>query len=289
MGQPLSPLHAAALEPAPYGLLNSKTLVDERARWEGGFEQESEACNTRIRLLDICMTSVTASAVDPVGDRSLGEYRPFAVQTTVKCSTFGFKAHDYEKHAVRALEASQGKGVELEFWEGRLAQAATAEAPTDPNPNRYLASNTAVDVTPTAGTPIKVRYGLALLEGALADTGHGGPGFIHATREVASTLPVKDKDNDGVLTTTLGNYVVAGVGYTGTGPDGTMPSSGVWMYATGPVMVRLGEVSVTPDNFEQSVDSSVNTIEASAERPAAVVWDGCTHFAVLVDLSLDYA
>lgn len=287
MAKPLTPLKAAALAPAPYGLLNSKTLVTESERWEGGFEQESIACNTRLRLIDICSTSVSASAVEPTGTRSLGAYHPFAVQTTAKCSTFGFKAHDYKEQAIQALEAMQNKAVELEFWTGRLAQAVETETGV-PSPNRYLASSTAVDKTPTPGTPIKVRYGLALLEGALADAGYGGIGFIHAPREVASTLPLSDKDGDGVLKTMLGNYVIAGTGYTGSGPTGTMPAAGVWMYATGPVIARLGEPSVTPGEVAQSVDTRFNTIEVSAERTASVVWDGCEHFAVLVDLSLDY-
>lgn len=290
MAGPVAPLRAAPLMPSRYGLLNSKTLVDDGQRWEVAFNQETEACNMQIRLLDICSTSVTASAVEPAGDRQLGEFRPFAVQTTVKCSTAGFGAHDYVAQARRALEVSQGKGIELEFWEGKIAQAVSADNPGNPSPNKYLADSDAVDLTPTPGTAIKVRHGLAILEKAIGDTSFGGAGTIHVTRDVASALPIRDKDDDGIFVSPLGNMVIAGTGYTGVGPSGsTTPSGGVWMYATGPVFVRLGDVTVTPGKMSQSVDTGVNSISVSAERPAAVVWDGCIQYAVLVDLSLDYA
>lgn len=280
------PLPAAALQAPRYGLLNSKTLVDENGgHWEIGFNQETEACNMRIRLLDICSTSTTVSAVAASGTRSLGAYQPFAVQTTITCSTFGINAHDYRAQAERAIEVAQHKAVEREFWDGRLAVAASSS-------NKYLADANAVDVTPTPGTPVKVRYGLALLEQALANSSYGGPGTIHIPRKVASALPIQDVDGDGIFYTALGNMVIAGVGYPGTGYVGAAatPTGAVWMYATGPVFVRLGEVTVTPPNPpKQAVNTSDNSISVSAERPAAVVWDGCAQYAVLVDLSLDYA
>lgn len=191
-----------------------------------------------------------------------------------------------------ALEACQSKAVEIEFWEGRLTTAAETEAanPDVYTANRFLTNGEAEDVTPTPGTAIKPKYGLALLEGALAAAGCGVRGYIHVPPSLASALGLKDMDSDGVLQTKLGNYVVVGAGYTGTGPNGQAPAgSSLWMYATGPVFVRLGDVSVTPGDKVQSVDTSINKIQVSAERPASVVWDGCAHFAVLVDLGLDYA
>lgn len=284
----VAPLPAAQLEPAPYGLVNPKTLVDETERWESGFEQETIACNSDINLLDLCNTGAAANVKSAEGVFSLGEYKPFAVQSIVRCSTLGSRRVDWEDRALNALEACTSKGVEYEFWEGPLAQAAIADGDTD-YPNRYLNNGDAEDVTPTPGTPVKVRYGLALLEGALADAGCGNRGFVHAPVSVASVLPVKEKD--GVLQTPLGNYLIAGSGYPGTGTGLTNPSLGsrMWLYATGPVMVRLGDKEVSPGSVAEFTDSSTNTIALSAERAASVVWDGCAHFGVLVDLSLDYA
>lgn len=285
----VTPLAAVELEAAPYGLVNPKTLVSETQRWQSGFEQESVACNSTIRVLDLCNTAATSTVREADGTGSLGEYKPFAVQAIVQCSTMGGARLDWERRALDALEACTSKAVELEFWEGNLARAAVAAGDTD-YPNRYLTNGEAVDVTPTPGTAVRVRYGLALLEGALADAGCGTRGFIHAPVSIGSVLPVKDKDGDGILETAVGNYLIAGAGYTGVGPNGAAPAgTSVWMYATGPVVVRLGDGEVAAGDVAEYTDSSINTIALSAERPASVVWDGCAHFAVLVDLSLDYA
>lgn len=280
-------LPARQLEPAPYGLVNPKTLVNETSRWEGGFEQESLACRAEVNVLDLCNTAASSRVKDADGPATLGPYKPFAVQTIVRCSTLGSTRVDWEARALDALEACTSKGVEYEFWTGNLAEAAIADGDDD-YPNRYLTNGDAIDLTPTPGTAVKVRYGVALLEGALANAGCGTRGFIHAPTSVASVMPVSD--SDGVLQTPLGNYVISGSGYPGTGPGVTNPAIGskMWIYATGPVFVRLGAPAVAPGSVAEFTDISTNSIALSAERPASVVWDGCAHFGVLVDLSLDY-
>lgn len=277
-----TPLRAQAPEPSLYGLVNSKTLVNESDRWISGFEQESISCMADVHLLDTCDTGISETVIQKTGSGSLGEYLPFTVQAEVGCSTMG-KQEEWVEYASAALEVCQNKAIELEFWEGRLARAAG-------NTNKFLANGDAIDVTPTPGTAVRARYGLALLEGRLAATGCGGRGTIHTPVSVASVLPVKDRDDDGVLTTTLGNYIIAGDGYTGTGTDGAATSgSSVWLYATGPVFVRLGDIEIAADDARQYIDTRTNTVNVKAERAASVVWDGCAHYKVLVDLALDYA
>ena len=276
-----SVLKAQTPEPSLYGLVTSKTVVNESDRWIAGFEQESISCMADVRLIDACNTGIEEVVIEKTGTGSLGEYTPFNVQAEVGCSTMG-KQEEWVAYATEALEICQNKAVELEFWEGRLARTAG-------NENRYLADGNAVDVTPTPGTPVRARYGLALLEGQLAATGCGGRGYVHTPVSIASVLPVKDRGDD-ILTTTLGNYVIAGDGYTGTGTDGEATTgSSVWLYATGPVFVRLDDIEVAADQARQYVNTETNEIIVKAERAAAVVWDGCAHFKVLVDLSLDYA
>ena len=283
----VTPLPPALLEPLPYGLVNPKTLVSETLRWESGFEQETIACRAQVNVLDLCNTAASYTAKEPEGTGSLGEYKPFAVQTIFECSTMSGTRIDWEARALDALVACTSKAVEEEFWEGNLAQAAIDDDPE--YPNRYLTNGDAVDVTPTPGTAVKPRHGLALLEGALATAGCGTRGFIHVPTSIGSVLPLKDKD--GILTTQVGNYVIAGAGYSGAGPGVTEPVTGseMWIFATGPVFVRLGEGEVAPGEIREYTDTTKNTIKLSAERPASVVWDGCAHFGVLVDLSLDYA
>lgn len=279
-------LKAQQSEPALYGLVNSKTLVNETDRWISGFEQESVACRANVDLLDTCNNGLSIRSIGASGSGSIPAYTPFTVQATVKCSTMG-KQEDWEAFALQALEECQNKAIEKEFWEGALTRAVVAED-NELEPNRFLANGDAVDITPTPGSAVKVRYGLALLEGKLAATGCGSRGVIHVPTSVGSVLALKDRDGDGVLTTTMGNYVIPGSGYTGTGTNGA-PTAGnaVWLYVTGPVYVRLGEAEIVADQ-RQSINTANNTVEVKAERPVSVVWDGCAHFKVLVDLSLDY-
>lgn len=284
------PLPPGELEPMPYGLVNPKTLVSEGLRWEGGFTQESVACNAGVRLIDVCDTVTDYDVHVSSGNGTVGDYKPFAVQAHVKCSTMNGLYEDWEKRALMALEACTSNAVEMEFWEGQLTQAVDTANVSSTFKNKYLLNGAMTDVTPTPGTPVKVRHGLALLEGALADAGCGYRGFIHAPVSIASVLPCKDC-GDGVLETNVGNYVIAGTGYSGKGPGVADPSATTqrWMFATGPVAVRLGEPVVTASEKKQIINTAINDIELRAERTASAVWDGCAHFGVLVDLSLDYA
>lgn len=271
---------AQPLEVAPYGLLG---LVDPVSmvsdRWVGGFVRESFGCTATVQLLDVCGGAAPVTVITPAGDPNQ-DYTPFGVEAFDECSTFGYTERDSQTRALDALEACTGKAIETEFWTGALANANSYTS------NRYLASASAQNVTPGAG-PIKIRYGLALLERALGDAGCGTRGTIHATRDVASALGARDVD--GHLETQLGNYIVAGTGYTGHGPDGTQPATGTWMYATGPVSVMLSAAEVPETEQFQNVDIGVNMYRSRAQLAAAVTWDGCAHFAVHVDLSLDYS
>src|ERR1044072_259045 len=272
-----APLDAATVEPLPFGLVNPKTLVGEDSRWEGGFQQESIICNSAVKNIDICNTTAASDVKEASGSNILDPYKPFAVQAQVVCSTLGSLRVDWERRVLDALEACTSKEVDYEICTGELAQAAITAGDSS-YPNLYLNNGDAVDLTPTPGTAVRPKHGLALLEGALANANCGTRGFIHAPTSIASVLPLKQKD--GMLQTMIGNYVIAGSGYPGTGPGVTGPTLGneAWIYATGQVTVRLGDGQVAPDSVAQYVDRSVNKIVLSAERPAAVTWDGCAHY-----------
>lgn len=277
---------AQPLEVLPYGLLSLRdpTVTDDD-KWLAGFDYESLSCSTEVNLLDICGGHDPLNVNEPNNDFRFLFYQPFTIEAIDRCTTFGYLKHDVEARAVAALEACTQQALERELWTGAIA---TANGYTT---NRFLASPDSQNITPGStgdadGTAVKIRYGLALLEGALASCGCGTRGTIHVTHDVASALQLKAVDNH--LETAVGNYVVAGSGYTGTGPDGATPATGQWIYATGPVNVRLGRSLPIGDSMAQQVDRTNNTWEVHAERPAAITWDGCCAFAVHVDLALDY-
>jgi len=278
----------AGLEVAPFGILSPATTTynESDSFWTSGLTYED--LDAGVVVVNGSIYGVSPAASVTVVDNSASKehfktYYPFDVKASVKVSTMGTNPADIEASAKAALDIVTQKAVETEFWNGDVAKLLTTD-----NDNRYLASAQSVDVTPTPGTAVKVRYGLALLEQAIANSPVGAQGLIHAPRDVASTLPL---DKDGTtLRTSLGTPVVAGVGYSKKGPTGAVAAAGkAWMYATGPVSVRLGPTIVTPGNLNQAVDIRVNNIEYFVDRSAAVTWSTTTSYAVLVDLTLDYA
>lgn len=280
-------LPTAGLEVAPFGILSPATTTFDHSDsfWTAGLTYEN---------LDAGIVVVNGSifGVDPVSDVTVVDnsaskehfktYYPFDIKGSIKVSTMGTSPAEIEASVKNALDVVTQKAIESEFWNGDISKLLTTD-----NDNRYLASAQSADVTPTPGTAVKVQYGLALLEQALADASIGAQGTIHAPRGAASTLRL---EADGsTLRTSLGTPVVAGVGYSKKGPDGTDAGTGkAWMYATGPVSVRLGPTIITPEKLNQAIDLRINNIQYYADRSAAVTWSTTDSYAVLVDLTLDY-
>lgn len=291
------------IEQASYGLLSSASKVyhysADKDNWINGLDHE--VVDSGVLTQNLLLTgggNPTAGVVkiDDTTDalRQLS-YSPFLLQGKAKGSVMGTTLEELQAKAKTVLDISTQKMVEREFWTGELSKQSNSifEAVNSDSSKfsvtRYLASEDAIDITPTAGTGVKPRLGQALLEGALGAQTIGYKGTIHSPRDVASVLKIKD-DKDGVLRTNLDTPFVAGSGYTKHGPDGTeAPAGQYWMYATGPTAVVLGDITFSHDNSVQAYNAKKNDIEIIAERPAAVVWTTKDVFAVLVDLNLDYS
>lgn len=273
----------------PYGILSPAVTVitEESPTWAGGFQYETFDSAVTVTVDPITGADFNAQYTVVSADKKtpmVRSYLPFAVRAFVSASTMGTNVETLRKSADQALEVVLQKAIEKEFWTGQLAKQMT-----DASGNRYLSITDAVDVTPTEGTAVKVRYGQALLEQALGEGTIGSTGVIHAPLLVASVMDVSDVD--GALTTNLGTKVVAGAGYSNTGPDGEVaPTGKAWMYATGPVTVRIGAMNdPISDKLSEAIQTGKNTVEFFVDRPAAVTWSTSTLYAVLVDLTLDYA
>ena len=271
---------------APYGILSPATTLKElAAKSENGFSYIIADAGLVVKTTPINGGGTgTETVVDKSENtKNIGYYYPFNIEASIQHSTFGNVPEDVLIAAGNALDMVAQKAIESEFWHGTIAKSLTKD-----NDNRYLSRDEALDVTPTAGTAVKVRYGQALLEEAIAETPLSARGTIHAPKLIASVLQASDQG--GALVTNLGTNVVAGSGYSHIGPDGVLaPTGRAWMYATGPVTVHLGPISVVPDELGQSVDTNNNTVKYYVSRPAAVTWSTTHLYAVLVDLTLDYA
>lgn len=268
-----------------FGILSraAEVITDNNPDWIDGFVYDTIDASVTSANKHISGSSSPdrVEVVSNLGQKPFRYYYPFDVETTVEISTMAMSPSEVLSIATKALDIVLQKNIEREFWTGDLA-ADTG--------NRNLSQTDYVNMTPSGSTTtgVRAKHGLAILERALGEATIGSAGVIHATRDVASLLDCSN--DDGALVTKLGNYVVAGSGYTGTGPqDIAAPAGMAWMYATGPVTVRVGALNLTAEDVSQVVDSSKNTIKYYVDRPAAVTWSTSKLYAVLVDLSLDLA
>lgn len=277
---------------APYGLINTETLISESdAHWAGGFTQENTGCNLYGAVHDTCDYSVQGNSIGVVpgttgvdGGSYARTYHPYTLEAAEGCrSSFG-QREDRQQNALDALELLTPKLLERAF-------AGSGSFGTTQSAENFTLKSSAPQVL-MSGSAQKPRRAIAALEQALADEGAGTLGAIHVTRDLLSLLKfdVGDEPRQDVMYTPGGNLLIGGVGYTGDGPTTARTVNSVWAYATGPVHVRLGEpeVSDTPSGITgpNGVERfhTTNTLVFTATRSAAVSVNGCKVYAVLVNL-----
>lgn len=284
-------------EASPYGILSPASVVIQAGdgAWETKLEYTDYTCNSRTSIEGICIPGITEpiTAVDGSGDGGyMHEYRPFSIETEFTCSTIGMTPEEVQERAENALLACRQKAIEVEFSSGLLSKQITEADSTILNP--HLTDGLANDVTPTAGTAVDPRTGLALLEQAIADCGCGTRGTVHGQPLAMSFLSKylkhnKETNEDSYLETRLGNYAISGSGYSGQTPTGGDTSgTQTYLYATGRTVVVLGDVNVYPSDTNrryEAIDISNNTVRYAVSQTAAVVSSGCCKSAVLVDIT----
>jgi hypothetical protein len=219
------------------------------------------------------------------GDQTEVDYNPFIIEVPYTCSSFGFQAADYEKRAMRQLEAIKHKALEHEFWTGYINPENPSLMNSTPNDDEHVLNPGG------AAAPVPVTPGVALvvLSQALANCGSGGRGMIHATPGMVErwvNLSGVQCDDSLIWTCARGDIIVDGSGYPGLGPIGQPPPgpNETWVYATGMVNIRLGDPEVFPKEFSEALDRRTNTVTYRGEMVASAVHDLCCSFAVLVDL-----
>lgn len=260
------------------GLVRSAiTPAGEDGRWQGGLVWRSERCPTATSY-DSCSDEIP-DEVGP-GPGGLNYYLPVVLRASDVCSTRSSDLDDMEGRVRRILEGVTSHWLARELWTGERSAAYPYETPEDGGPvsNRALAQVSGVTVV--AGT-YEPKHGLGVLEQAARgeDGSQGMDVWIHAPLELEGLL-------DGVLVregdlwfTQSGARVVFDAGYLGTAPDGTEPAGARFMYATGPVTVRLGPITVT-----SQVDHLTNRYRTTAERMAAAYFDSCVHYGLAVSV-----
>jgi hypothetical protein len=270
----------------PYGLWDSlQTPGPDGAHWQQGITWE-DRCPTGDTTYDECL-AVTGTGAPPeppaktanVVQESRGA-TPFTVYARFDCSPIGLG--DAQTVAQDALARVEQLQVEEAFWTG----VAGGQAVVFP----HLAADTenldgGIVLQPVA-TPVvtgaDVVTALGLLEQELAEC-YAGQGLIHVPRSVLPTLAAWNLVTlvDGRLVTTAGNFIVAGGGYPGTGPDGTAPAGGTaWIYATGAAWGYRSNVYFS--QVRDSLNRSSNTLQMLAERNYLIGFECCLLAAHIV-------
>jgi hypothetical protein len=264
--------------PPLHGLQVSAEEVRDPDRWDLGFTIHPENCVDLSGFATPCESYVDGVApvnADPPEVIDGYDVLPFTIESSFRCNAAGFQTVDYAGRARRQLEAGTSKFMEFELWTGTLQ-------PDNP----HLASASATVLGSGAAFPTTQAF--TLLGQALSNCAHGGRGMLHAPTFIVdkwlmdSGTAMKESGNR-LVTVNRGDVIVSGTGYPGTGPGGIAPGvNEAWVYATGPVQYRLGDITVNPPTLAEAMDRRRNLIAYHAQRDAAVNFDPCCHFAILV-------
>jgi hypothetical protein len=257
-----------------FGLLSVAHVLEGDGRWLNGVTLDPAPCGCVDDGFDPACDDTPPTIMGdeyPEGEAPSLDFDPFMVAKIRRCSVMGLGPFDeFVADLQAAFDAGQGAAVEHEFATSTLVNT---------NPGLESEGSTILDESALGMTDA-----FAALEGAIADSCRAG--VIHATPAAATwaaRLNLIARDGQ-VLRTMLGTPVAVGAGYTGDGPGGDpAPEGGAWLYATGPIRVRLGDVHRYPEDLS-GISRSINRLIVRVERPALVEWDRCLHAAQLAAL-----
>lgn len=257
---PVAPLHS---------LLNTPGVVvveDDDGRWLNGVNLIGYPESTPLTW-NACIPESSDVGVKDEGEAGAqAQFDPFVCYLPVTCSSLSYPyIRDWSEVT---LEATYSMAVEKGL-------VGIDQAGLGPNPS--LGDSNVTVLGGGAKSPI---VALSYLENAIGATGRKG--LIHATPATITQLNTDTFLNPDELITTNGNLVVSGDGYIGAAANGVSPGAGQdWMFASGPVEVRISPLAIT--DLRESLDRSENVITFRAERWVLATWDTSLQVAVLVD------
>lgn len=263
MATPRVNLTAVTPRPLPYGLFSVADPVDKNSgEWTNGVAWESVACSLDHGFYGGPCDNPTSKDIDATGHTDV-TLDPFTVYVHTECRAIG-EYNRARDNAVARLNAVEERGVEAHLWASMIA---------DPD---------FTDITPTPGTAVPAKVGLALLEQAVPAGALGQP-IIHADRTVASLLSDGPVARHGAhLESEIGSLVSAGVGYGPDGPAGAPAAGTRWLLGTVGVLIHRGTMFAPGPQFVQTPLD--NTIRTLAERTFVAGYE-CKPFGVLVTVA----
>lgn len=247
------------------------------------------------QALDVRQSDLETNSFDPCdeADADLLEgdqvhWNSWGIVEGATCSTLSGLSGRLEETEARAetiLAAKSSYLTEYSFWTGLVGGVQMNSGLGWPNiPLTDSASSPNwVDLTPTDGEAGVVEA-FGLIHEYLAETLQGLRGAIHVSPQLLPYLQFYGLVmRDGFrLGTYLGDHlVIAGSGYTGSGPGNVpQPDNRSWIYATS--MVRVGKSDI---QVRGAYDRRNNRANAIAYRAVLAEFDGTAHAGVRVCLT----
>jgi hypothetical protein len=242
----------------------------------------------RVTVVELCDTDVALDELLDLDRDPTRIWQPLAAVAGDECGSRQWRAPGATDRARDYLRAYRHAAIARQFWTGEIIE------PFDADPrygNLWLAHP---DVAQPDTDAVGTITGLALIEQAIAAC--GGPGFIHATVQLATMWAADGLVtfvNGSLQTVAMGSTVVVDAGYPGTGPGvetGSAPPGTSWAYGTSTVWAAEGDIVLVPDpgsanSWAESLDRTVNRLTWYAWQAWLVLWDGCCHVGQEIDLT----
>ena len=252
-----------------FGLFSASAMPDDDGRWQLGVEYEPLTGAIADLRASECVDDYT-DTITPASVPAPVDGIPFVVVGGYNCKATSRPIEDAEERARLALIGGEERAVEE-----ALMTSAVSNAPAFPGA-------TLVE----GGDPISLANAFSNFERLMGVNYHSA-GVIHLPRSLAPFaydrgLIFREGQQ---LQTVLGTPVAAGAGYDAgnQSPAGADPGEGqAWVYATGAVTIRRGEIFVQPDE-QHYLDKANNDLVILAQRDYLVTFTGPV-FAALVDI-----
>ncbi len=240
--------------------------------WQSGFAWASDACPAWQGFAP-CAALTEAP---PEGATGLVYVVPVGYRVGVECTPLS-GALDADR-ARRQAERIASFVAARELWTGELSALDPYDLPNGGATGQVNPHLAQVDIANQLAAETDTMAAVAQLEAAAGEQTMGGPVFIHGSPRTLAPIGQNLDRVGNELRTKTGAIVIPDAGYPGTGPDGTGDG---WLYATGPVVVRLGQV-FTDTNPATTTDRTTNRRRVIAERMFGVAFDPCALFAIQV-------
>lgn len=271
-------------DPSKYGLFSVITpFTPTDPHWtSGGILWEDDLCGDGTQtFIDNCPP---ASGFTNPSERNLTfcAADPFVAIGSFDCSPVGRPADEAFEIARRRLLVWEERQVENTLWTG-----ITSNGNVNPS---FAFGNSECEIVPEDINPaggLDPVAALSLLETRLGDEVACG-GVIHVPYSVVAFLMAhKLLENNGSdeLYSPSGYRIVAGHGYSGSGPNNAAAASGkAWIFGTGPLLVARSNVMMVPETVAEGVNRKINSLTVRAERFYSVGYS-CSLLAVRVNLT----